>query len=212
MERMCAEPSARLNCAARTGPLELDCGVFGRLLETNWVRHVPRLTQLAVRRSGRPCTRRCAPAGHHRWWSPRVGPTKRQPTGSVSHVPVAPTAEVEGRGRVPSAECRGRGRGAGARALDQAWLLLARPLDPRSIDASIDRTNVAHRTNRRGPHRTLAECPPNHRAVSRVLESSGRTSTRWTRARRSGRGVRRTARRLSADSNPALGIVAECEC
>jgi len=38
--RMCAESSARLNCATRTEPLELGCGVLGRSLEATWCRRV----------------------------------------------------------------------------------------------------------------------------------------------------------------------------
>jgi len=85
-----------------------------------------------------------------------------------------------------------------------------RPSSPsRTLSIHIRSTPAAIEPTPTSPN-SLAECPRNHGAVSRVLEPIGRTSTPWTRARRSGRDVWRTARRMSADSNPALGTVADC--
>jgi len=80
---------------------------------------------------------------------------------------------------VRSAECGVPRASASARrnALHKTQLVLTNVLDPRPIDATSHRTNVARRTNRRRPHRTLS------RNVRGIIARSRGCSSRALRPR-----------------------------
>ncbi len=138
------------------------------------------------------------------------------------HLSDGPTAGV----RVPSAsaECqcppcqrervrvrvrvRGRGRG-GVPCTRPSSPPRTLSTDVRSKQAATGRTLLVELTEAdlAGQSRRMSAESSRGRAGAGV---SGQSSTRWTRARRSGRDVWRRPCRRSATSNPAPGTVAEC--
>jgi len=147
----CRMPHAACACACRVPSAECECGV-----------RVPHAA-CRVRVPSAEC---------------RVPSAACRVPSAECHVPRATC-------RVRSAECRVRVRvrvpsaSASARrnALHKTQLVLTNVLDPRPIDATSHRTNVARRTNRRRPHRTLS------RNVRGIIARSRGCSSRALRPR-----------------------------
>jgi len=168
---MCAESSARLNCATGTEPLEAGCGVLGRSLGTN------ELVSTCFRRSDGATTEvECrVPSAECECRMPRAACA----CACACRVPSAECRVPRATCRVRSAECGVPRASASARrnALHKTQLVLTNVLDPRPIDATSHRTNVARRTNRRRPHRTLS------RNVRGIIARSRGCSSRALRPR-----------------------------